>query len=158
MAEAQAAARIFELTTLNDEFIGTLDWVSDEAWTRRPAPGDWSAAEIVGHVIELEPYWAGEALRLAENPGAEVGRQLDNPQRLSGPETGMAMSARDARARIARSGEQAVDLLRRIPDAAWSTAGRWRGEDITLADLLQRHLIDHLREHLEQASAALGAL
>ncbi len=157
MAEALAAARIFELTTLNDEFIGSLDWVTDEAWTRRPAANEWSAAEIVGHVIELEPYWAGEALRLAESPGCEVGRQIDDPQRLSGPEAGMTLSAKDARARIARSGEQAVDLLRRIPDSAWSAMGKWRGEDVTLADLLQRHLINHVREHLEQATTALGA-
>lgn len=157
MAEAQAAARIFELTTLNDEFIGTLDWVTDEAWTRRPAPDEWSAAEIVGHVIELEPYWAGVAVQLAENPGAALGRPLDDPHRLSGPESGATLTAADARARIARSGEQAAELLRRIPNAAWSTKGKWRGEDMTLADLLRMHLIDHVREHLEQASAALGA-
>jgi hypothetical protein len=114
MAEALAAAQIFQLTTLNDELIGTLDWVTD-------------------------------------------GRQLDDPQRLSGPETGATLSAKDARARVARSGEQAVGLLRRIPDSAWSTTGKWRGQDITLAELLQRHLIDHLREHLEQATAALDA-
>jgi uncharacterized damage-inducible protein DinB len=156
MAEAIAASHIFQLTTLNDELIGSLDWVTDEAWTRRPAEGEWSAAEIVGHVIELEPYWAQQALRLAENPGSEVGRQLDDPQRLSGPESGNTLSARDARARIARAGEQAVELLRRIPDSAWSTTGRWRGQDITLADLLQRHLIEHVRDHLDQASAALA--
>jgi uncharacterized damage-inducible protein DinB len=157
MAEALAAAQIFQLTTLNDEFIGSLDWVTNEAWTRRPGPGEWSAAEIVGHVIELEPYWASEALRLAENPGCEVGRQLDDARRLAGPESGMTLDAKDARTRIARSGEQAVELLRRIPDSAWSMTGKWRGQDVTLADLLQRHLIEHLRDHLEQATAALDA-
>jgi uncharacterized damage-inducible protein DinB len=156
MTEAVAADQIFQLTTLNDEFIGSLDWVSDEAWTRRRGEGEWSIAEIVGHVIELEPYWAEQAARLAEHPGSEVGRQLDDPRRLSGPERGLALSAKDARGQLARSGEQAAELLRRIPDAAWTTTGTWRGNTITVAELVRRHLIEHVREHLEQASAALA--
>src|SRR5581483_7620197 len=152
MAEALAADQIFQLTTLNDEFIGSLDWVTDDAWSRRPAESEWSAAEIVGHVIELEPYWAAEAAQLAAQPGREVGRQLDDPRRLAGPDSGRTISPRDARAGIARSGEQAAELLRRIPDAAWYTTGRWRGQEITVAELVRRHIIDHVREHLDQAS------
>ncbi len=157
MAETIAANQIFNLATLNDELIGSLDWVSDEAWTSKPAEGEWSAAEIVGHVIELEPYWAREAARLAEQPGSEIGRQIDDPKRLSGPESGLTLTAKDARIRIAQSGEQASEILRRIPDSAWSIAGTWRGQEMTVADLVTRHMIDHVREHLEQATAALAA-
>src|ERR1700722_15167015 len=79
VAETTSSDRIFNLLTSNDELIGSLDWGSEEAWLRKPADGEWSAAEIVGHIIELEPYWAREAARLAADPGVEIGRGLDDP-------------------------------------------------------------------------------
>lgn len=157
MADTQAANNIFMMTTLNDELIGSLDWVSDKDWTRKPADGEWSAAEIVGHVIELELYWAREVSRLAQQPGSPVGRDLDAPSRLAGPDSGLTLSAKEARTRIAQSGEQAAELLRRIPDSAWSTGGKWRGEDTTIAQVVQRNIIDHLREHLDQVTTALAS-
>jgi uncharacterized damage-inducible protein DinB len=150
-----ASDRIFNLLTANDELIGTLDWVTPEAWTKRPAESEWSAAEIVGHVIELEPYWAHQAEYLAQHPGAEIGRTLDDPVRLGGPERGSSLSAQEARTRLAQSGEEAAETLRRLPDTAWSTKGIWRGTEVTIDELLERHLIVHVREHLEQITAAL---
>jgi uncharacterized damage-inducible protein DinB len=150
-----ASDQIFSLLTSNDELIGSLDWVSEEAWSRRPAADDWSAAEIVGHVIELEPYWAQQAAYLAGHPGAEIGRTLEDPVRLSGPTSGAALSAREARTRLAESGQQAADILRKLPDGAWSITGVWRGGELTLSELIERHLISHVREHLEQITAAL---
>jgi hypothetical protein len=156
MAEVTASDRIFNLLTCNDELIGSLDWVTDEAWTRRPAESEWSAAEIVGHVIELEPYWAAQAAYLAGNPGAEIGRTLEDPVRLSGPSSGAALSPKEARIRLAESGEQAAETLRRLPESAWAITGRWRDGQVTVSDLIERHLIQHVREHLDQVSAALG--
>lgn len=156
MADVTASDRIFNLVTSNDELIGSLDWVTDAAWTRRPADGEWSAAEIVGHVIELEPYWARQASILAENPGAEVGRTLDDPGRLAGPAAGPAVSPREAKMRLAQAGEQAAEMLRKIPDSAWSTRGRWRDRDLSLSELIEEHLTNHVRAHIDQLTAALG--
>ena len=151
-----ASDRIFNLLTTNDELIGSLDWLTAEAWTRRPGEAEWSAAEIVGHVIELEPYWARQAAHLAEHPGAEVGRGLEDPVRLSGPDRGTALTAQEARTRLAESGEQAAEILRRLPDSAWSIKGSWRGTEMTIDELIERHLIHHVREHLEQITTALA--
>jgi DinB superfamily len=156
MADTMAADLIFTMTTLNDELIGSLDWVSDSDWTRRASPDAWSAAEIIGHVIELEPYWARQAALLAEHPGSAVGRTIEDPVRLAGPANGLTLPSKEARTRIAQAGEEASEILRKIPDSAWTVSGTWRGEPITLGDLLQRHLVDHLHEHLEQVTLALS--
>jgi uncharacterized damage-inducible protein DinB len=156
MADTLADYQIFKLTKLNDDLYGSLDWVSEQQWTRRPAEGEWSVAEIVGHVIELEPYWARQAAKLAEQPGAAIGRTLEDPVRLSGPQGGLALTPKEARTRVAQAGEEAAELLRKVPDSAWSTAGSWRGGEMTLGRLVQEHLVDHVRAHLEQATAALS--
>ena len=158
MADTLAADLIFTLTTLNDELIGSLDWVPDEAWTKRSGQDDWSAAEIVGHVVELEPYWARQAAYLAEHPGSSVGRTLEDPERLAGPNRGLSIPSKEARTRVAQAGEEAAEILRKIPDSAWTASGTWRDEPISLAELLQRHLVDHVRDHLDQVTVALTAV
>src|SRR5713101_493801 len=104
MADVLAADLIFNMTTLNDELIGSLDWVSEDAWARQPAPGEWSVAEIVGHVIELEPHWAAMAAELVARPGTETARELADPGRLAGPDSGTALHPKEARTRIAHAG------------------------------------------------------
>jgi uncharacterized damage-inducible protein DinB len=155
VADTTSSDRIFNLLTSNDELIGSLDWVSDAAWLRKPADGEWSAAEIVGHIIELEPYWAREAARLAADPGAEIGRGLDDHARLSGAAAGGTRTAKEARMLLAQAGESAAETLRKIPDSAWSIRGTWRGTEMSVSELVERHLTDHVREHIGQAVAAL---
>jgi DinB family protein len=156
MADTLAADLIFTLTTLNDELIGSLDWVPEEAWSKRSGPDAWSAAEIIGHVIELEPYWARQAALLAERPGSAVGRGLEDPERLAGPAQGISTPPKEARTRIAQAGEETAEILRKIPDSAFAVTGTWRDAPISLAELLQRHLVDHVRDHLEQVTEALS--
>jgi hypothetical protein len=67
------------------------------------------------------------------------------------------LTAKDARTRLAEAGHAAAELLRKIPDTAWSTPGIWRGSQVTVDELIERHLISHVREHLEQVTAALDA-
>ena len=153
-----ASDRIFNLLTSNDELIGSLDWMSDDAWSRHPSADEWSVAEIIGHVIELEVYWAQQAARLAETPGCELGRSLEDPGRLAGPKSGLDLSAREARLRLAQAGEQAAGILRKIPDAAWSTKGKAGSGETTVGEIVRQRLVEHVRVHLEQATAALAAV
>jgi uncharacterized damage-inducible protein DinB len=155
MADVLAAEQIFNMTTLNDELIGSLDWVSEEAWTRKPAEGEWSVAEIVGHVIELEPHWAAMAAELVARPGTEIARELDDPGRLAGPTSGPGFNPKEARTRIAQAGEAAAEILRRVPDSAWAVAGTSHGEKVTVGELVQAHIVDHVRQHLDQVTSAL---
>src|SRR6266571_1312522 len=136
MADVLAAEQIFNMTTLNDELIGSLDWLSADAWARKPTEGEWSAAEIVGHVIELEPHWARMAAEIVATPGTEIARELEDPERLSGPGSGPTLNPKEARMRLAQAGEQAAEILRKIPDSAWTAKGKSRGEDVTVGELI----------------------
>ncbi|HTE84981.1 MAG TPA: DinB family protein [Dehalococcoidia bacterium] len=156
MADVLAAEQIFNMTTLNDELIGSLDWVSEDAWTRRPSDGEWSVAEIVGHVIELEPHWARQAAEIVARPGTEVARELDDPGRLAGPNSGPGVNPKEARTRLAHAGEEAAQILRRIPDSAWTTTGKSGGKDVTVGDLVHAHIVEHVRQHLEQVTSVLA--
>src|SRR5512143_1384134 len=70
----------------------------DPAVARRlremPGEADWSAMQILGHMVEMVPFWLGECRRLiaaAEPP--PFGRELDQPERLAGVERGASGDA-----------------------------------------------------------------
>lgn len=156
MQSSSASTRADRLLQINDQLLDRLRGVSHEARTRRPVGDEWSVAEIVGHVIEMEPYWAESALRLAAQPGLEIGRQAEDPRRLSGPSSGGGLTPEQAIERLAAAGREAAAMLRRISDDAWSIAGRrLSGEPISVADIVQTSLVDHAAGHSEQVIAML---
>jgi DinB superfamily len=48
-----------------DELQALLSSVSDEQANARPAPGEWSVKEVIGHVCDTERILAYRALRIA---------------------------------------------------------------------------------------------
>lgn len=61
-----AGSDIFALLSSQpDELSALLARVSDEMANQRPAPGEWSIKEVVGHICDAERIFAYRALRVA---------------------------------------------------------------------------------------------
>lgn len=56
------AARIREITF---EFQVAVGNAGDAAVRHRPAPGEWSAVEVIGHMIDKMGYWSWRVERIA---------------------------------------------------------------------------------------------
>jgi uncharacterized damage-inducible protein DinB len=50
-----------------DELRDLLKSVSEDAANARPAPGEWSIKEVLGHIVDTERVFAYRALRIARN-------------------------------------------------------------------------------------------
>lgn len=48
-----------------DELVALMDTVSDEQSKARPAPGEWSIKEVLGHINDTERVFAYRAVRIA---------------------------------------------------------------------------------------------
>ncbi len=53
------------LRTQPDELRALVAHLSDEAANQRPAPGEWSVKEVLGHINDTERVFAYRALRIA---------------------------------------------------------------------------------------------
>ncbi|HVC30205.1 MAG TPA: DinB family protein [Steroidobacteraceae bacterium] len=145
------------LLAANDDVQRALANIAPEGWGHS-APGEWSAAEIVGHMIEMEPYWARVAATVAQRPGSEAGRATDDARRLGGPETGSGLTPQQAADSLTAAGNQAADIVREIPPQDAEKSGRRRdGTPMTVQQIIQQLLVGHAREHTRQLLAALGA-
>jgi hypothetical protein len=129
--------------------------VPGEALQWRPAPGRWSAHEIVVHCADAE---TNAALRIryliAESEPLIVGYDQDAWARLfdyhSQPLEESLLVASAARART-------VPLLRRMTDADWAKAGRHTQSGAYSAEDWLRIYAAHLDGHARQIEGNVAA-
>jgi hypothetical protein len=123
-------------------------------WT--PAPGKWSALEILCHMrdMEAEAYLARYRRILAEErpslPDAD-GDRLAWERSYAGQEVGAALS--EWRARRA----EVLALLGGVREEQWSRVGvHETAGPLTMADLLRRHAVGNDEAHLRQMDSIPG--
>ena len=130
----------------------------DDAFHRRPGPEEWTAAELTGHVAEFPATFAEQARRVAEQTGAPIGRGLDDPGRLAAVARLAGAGPAEAATAVRATVHQAVRTLRSIPPDGWQARGaRARLGELSVAEIVERFVVNHLREHLAQGRAAVSA-
>lgn len=142
-----------------EAFASFIAGLSDEAFHRRPAAEEWSAAELAGHAAEFPVTFAKQAAELAVQPGTRLGRQLDAPGRLAAIERLQGARPVEAAALVLAAAGEAATLLAGISPEGWDAEGARvvNGESITARALVETFVLGHLRLHLAQARAAAKA-
>lgn len=123
-----------------------------EAQTWAPAPGEWSAPEILSHLAAADPLFTRRLQRLATkiNPTlAYFGPDEAAPDVTARPVTALLRFA---------AGRQALyDALAALPPEAWARPGvHSRTGPTTLARQVQV-ILSHDHEHLAQLAALRAA-
>jgi hypothetical protein len=134
-----------------------VETLTDEQFTRRPDPNEWTAAEITGHVSEAPSTFADHAARLAREGRGPVGRPPEDPDRLSAVQRLAGRGPKDGAALVREGVREACATLRSIPEAGWDVEGdHSRLGKLSVRGLVESSIRDHLEGHLEQARTAAG--
>jgi uncharacterized damage-inducible protein DinB len=133
----------------------------DVAQRLRLAPGEneWSAMQVLGHTVEMIPYWLSHCRTLiaaAEPP--RFGRLLDAPERLAGVEQAASGTPDEFLRRLDDEVQTAAAAIRRMSAAERGKKGlHLRRGEMTVADVIEVFVVSHAEEHLAQVQAALRA-
>lgn len=125
----------------------------------RTAPGEneWSAMQVLGHVVEMIPYWMSHcrALIAATEP-PRFGRTPDAPERLAGVEQGAGAEPGELLRLLQKEIQAAARTIRQMSTAERGKKGVHikRGE-VTVADIVELFIVAHAEEHVAQVRAAL---
>lgn len=122
-----------------------------------PATGEqWDAGQAWAHVTEFVPYWQGEIERVVagaargEEPVA-FGRSVADEGRVGAIEAGRHEPPAQQMARLAAALRVIRSYLLGLDDAAWAARGiHPRRGEMTVADITERFVVDHLEEHADQ--------
>jgi uncharacterized damage-inducible protein DinB len=126
-----------------------------EHLARRPARGEWSVTEVLGHLLDAEVTLGFRIRKLAAEPGAAVvawdqDRWTDGLRhRRADPRT---LAAAYAALRVAN-----LDQVRRLSPAQRRAAGRHPEYGRLRVDQILTHWAEHDLTHIEQMRSALRA-
>lgn len=142
-----------------DEQLTTL-LVHSDAIGRLRATGDneWSVMQILGHMVEMIPYWLGHCRVLiavtAEPP--VFGRGPDASERMAGIERGSNGDPKELLGLLNDEVETAARAIREMSAVERSKKGiHIKLGELTVADSVERFIVAHAEEHLEQIRATL---
>src|SRR5262245_32972843 len=122
---------------------------------RRPARREWSATEVLGHLLDAEVTLAFRVRKLAAEPGGVI-VAWDQEQWTDGlrHQRGDARTLLDAYAALRPAN---VEQVRRLTPAQRSAAGRHPEYGRLRVGEMLEHWAEHDLIHLEQIRAALDA-
>jgi len=154
---AHGADLVAALEQAAEAFASYVEGLSDEQFHRRPAEGEWSAAEITGHVSEAPLTFAQHAQRVVAAGGGEVGRPPDDPGRLSAVARLAGRGPREGAQLVRDGAAEACAIVRGLSDTDLDVRVRnARLGEPTLYQFLTAVTVEHVRGHLRQAQEAAG--
>ena len=140
------------MTTLRAE-LGSLP---ERVLTAHPAPGEWCAKEVIGHLIEAERRGFAGRIRMML---VEVNPTLEgwDPDEVARARKDCARPIAELLAELAEIRPQSAALVRGLHDADLARAALHpKVGRISISDILQEW-VHHDRNHIKQALAGVQA-
>ena len=118
-------------------FLETIGW---EKWENAYAPGKWTLAEVIGHLIDYERIFAYRALRIARNDKTPMsGFEQEDLARFSGATQRLPESLVREYAAVR---EATIQLFENFTDEMWDrlgTAGGYTFTPLAIACIIAGH-------------------
>ena len=125
-----------------------------------PRRRDWVAREALAHIVEMLPYWLGEIERVIAGPIEPVpfGRSSADLVRMLTVDRDRTLPMFELYARLDNSLERVLRRLLELDERQAARRGlhKVRGE-MTVRQIVDVMLADHIEEHCRQLAAALDA-
>ena len=147
------------LLGLRGALVAGEPWPLSENWGHTPE-AEWGPREVLGHVDEMLPYWVEELRRVVAGDGVTpvaFGRIATDQSRLDRIDADRRQAAGELVDSIDAGLQRTIDFVNGLSADELDRIGAHpsRG-DITVAASLERFLVGHLEDHVEQLRATLG--
>jgi DinB superfamily len=126
---------------------------------RAAGPDEWSAMQILGHLIEMIPYWMRDARTLVAASGAppQFGRTLEAPERLDGVQRGEMSDPDELMGLLDGEIHAAATDIRGMSAADLAKKGiHLRRGEMTVSEVIETLIVAHAEGHVDQAKQVLG--
>src|SRR5215472_5289239 len=142
-----------------DRLLTRLKGLPADALYREPQADEWPVMSTLAHVVEMLPYWAGQATLIATKPGTPFGRTHDDPGRLGAIAAHASDPVEVVRSSLQSSREAALRALKALPEAAWDATGEHRARGtMSVSQVVDAFMVRHVEEHCAQVEATLASL
>ena len=159
--QAPGEVRAQQLEAAVQGILQQIEGLGQATLYQEPDEGEWSVMKILAHVAELIPYWTRQAQDVAtraEN-NQPFGRTHEDSDRIAAVEEHAHDSLEDVLPRIRSGLAEATAALRALPPEGWKrTARHARRGEMTVEQIVDQFLLEHIDEHSEQMRAVRDSL
>ena len=136
-----------------------LEGITEAELRKPPAEGEWSVAQIVGHVTEVQPFLMRKAHLMTTQDNPTISRtSQEREQRLRAVAEAEQASWFELQSRLDEAGAQALDTLKQLRHQDLARMGYWQSDQTTVQRIVEhniRHILDHAGQ-VEEARRAAG--
>lgn len=132
-------------------------WQESDLYAR-PSAGEWTAMEVLAHMVEMQPYWAQQIKRVLAQPGGPFGRTHDDTDRTAFVEAHARDSLAGILSDMGSARDAATAVLRSLSEDDWAQIGlHSRRGEMSVAAIAESLLVGHVEEHVQQAVGTVRA-
>jgi uncharacterized damage-inducible protein DinB len=139
------------LRSAGEAVLSAIEGISEAEAREVPAPGEWTVAQLLGHVTEVQPFWVSKAILITREDDPNVARTAAEGELRAASVAGDAQgNLADLRQRLIAANDAAVASVGGIDPKDLGRVGhRGEGKSVTAGELIQS-VASHLREHAGQ--------
>ncbi len=159
-ATSRAEQLAAQFTAGNDTAIAAIAGCTAEGWQRSTASEGWTVAAAAHHLAAVQQVFVGLVTVLASGETSSPPPGMDDIDRSNAQhaEEYAAVGKAETLAILRTSGAALAQLLRGLDDAQLdSVAGTFGGQELRVAQVVERVVMGHAGVHLASIQAALVA-
>ena len=121
-----------------------------------PTENEWTIMQILAHIVEFMPYWAGEIEKVRIEPGSTFGRTHEDVGRLQGVSRREMDSLSNIKATLPGSYARLDEVLGKLRDSDLELTGKHvRQGEKSIGWLIDDLVTNHLSGHVDQIKSSI---
>ena len=141
--------------TAHQVVVDSIDGITEEEARQVPAPDEWTVAQLLAHIAEIQYFWIEKAVLITQEDDPNITRSdVENDRRAAAVANHADDALDDLVRELATANESAIATTGAIAPEDLSTLGH-RGEDnpITVEAVIQ-YLASHMELHAVQITTS----
>jgi len=142
-----------KLRSAHQAVMRSIDGVAEAEIRQVPAPGEWTVAQLLAHIAEIQYFWMEKAVLITQEDDPNITRSdVENDRRAAAVEDHAGDSLDELVRGLAAANDSAVAATGNISSEELAILGH-RGENnpITVEGVVQ-FLAQHVEDHALQVS------
>ena len=154
MAAGDRLTSLEHVRATGRDLVSLVSGVSDDHLERRPAEGEWSARDVIGHLADAELVYSMRLrLIVAQDRPRLTWYDEEAWVERFGP---LDEDARVTLARWRALRDANVRLLESLADEEWERGGIHDSDGMLSVETIAKRMVTHDRTHLDQIRTALS--
>ncbi len=140
-----------KLRAAHQAVMNSIDGVAEAEIRQVPAPGEWTVAQLLAHIAEIQYFWMEKAVLITREDDPNITRSdVENDRRAAAVEDHAGDSLDELIQSLAAANKSALAATGEIaPDDLAILGHRGENNPITVEGVIQ-FLIQHVEEHANQ--------